>query len=71
MVDVEKWLSYEGTCHVILLAKLHDMYIYKTDTFSTSTTKVSLEGGSLAQLSLYHLFTLWWRNSLSRTMVVV
>ena len=33
MVDVERWLSYEGTCHVILLAKLHDMYLYKTDTF--------------------------------------
>ena len=33
MVDVEKWLSYKGTCHVILLAKLHDMYLYKTDNF--------------------------------------
>ena len=27
-VDVERWLSYKGTCHVILLAKLHDMYLY-------------------------------------------
>ena len=26
-------LSYTGTCHVILLAKLHDMYLYKTTTF--------------------------------------
>ena len=26
-------LSYKGTCHVILLAKLHDMYLYKTTTF--------------------------------------
>ena len=33
---MEKWLFYKGTCHVILLAKLHelaklhDMYLYKT-----------------------------------------
>ena len=33
VVDVERWLSYKGTCHVILLAKLHDMYFYKTDNF--------------------------------------
>ena len=33
LVDVERWLSYKGTCHVILLAKLHDMYLYKTDNF--------------------------------------
>ena len=33
MVDVERWLSDKGTCHVILLAKLHDMYLYKTDNF--------------------------------------
>ena len=33
VVDVERWLSYKGTCHVILLAKLHDMYLYKTDNF--------------------------------------
>ena len=33
VVDVERWLSYKGTCHVILLAKLHDMYLYKTDSF--------------------------------------
>ena len=30
---MERWLSYKGTCHVILLAKLHDMYLYKTDNF--------------------------------------
>ena len=29
VVDVERWLSYKGTCH----AKLHDMYLYKTDNF--------------------------------------
>ena len=33
VVHVERWLSYKGTCHVILLAKLHDMYLYKTDNF--------------------------------------
>ena len=33
VVDVERWLSHKGTCHVILLAKLHDMYLYKTDNF--------------------------------------
>ena len=33
VVDVERWLSYKGTCHVILLAKLHDIYRYKTDNF--------------------------------------
>ena len=30
MVDVERWLSYKGTCHVILLAKVHDIYLYVT-----------------------------------------
>ena len=33
VVDVERWLSNKGKCHVILLAKLHDMYLYKTDNF--------------------------------------
>ena len=33
VVDVERWLSYKGTCHVILLAKLHDMYLYMTNSF--------------------------------------
>ena len=48
MVDVKRWLSYKGTCHVILLAKLHDMYLYKTDNFfhinhySKSVSKVAL-----------------------------
>ena len=31
VADVEMWLSYKGTCHVIL--KLHDMYLYKTNNF--------------------------------------
>ena len=42
VVDVERWLSYKGTCHVILLAKLHDMYLYKTDNFLKSDSKVAL-----------------------------
>ena len=48
VVNMERWLSYKGTCHVILLAKLHDMYLYKTDNFfhinhySKSVLKVAL-----------------------------
>ena len=38
VADVERWLSYKGTCHVILLAKLHDMYLYKKDASFASTT---------------------------------
>ena len=55
VVDVERWLSYKGTCHVILPAKLHDMYLYKTATFphQPSLFKVCLIGGSLTQVSLY------------------
>ena len=62
MVVVERWLSYKGTCHVILLAnhvillaKLHDMYLYKTTIFphQPSLFKVCLRGGSLTQVSLY------------------
>ena len=33
VADVERWLSYKGTCNVILLAKLHGMYLYKTNNF--------------------------------------
>ena len=54
MVDVERWLSYKGTCHVILLAKLHDRYLYKTDNFfHINHYLVSLEGGCLTQVLLY------------------
>ena len=66
VIVVESWLSYKGTCHVILLAKLHDMYLYKTlaklhdmylyktDTFSHQPLfEVILKGGSLTQVSLY------------------
>ena len=55
-------MSYKGTCHVILLAKLHDMYLYKTASFlyQPSLFKVFLRGSSLTQVSLYvsfpHLF---------------
>ena len=49
------YLSYKGTCHVILLAILHDMYLYMTATFphQPSLFKACLRGGSLAQVSLY------------------
>ena len=48
VVDMERWLSYKGICHVILLAKLYDMYLYKADVFSHQALfKVSLKGGSL------------------------
>ena len=54
MVDVESWLSYKGTCHVILLTKLHDIYLYKTVTFPYQPSLlVCLRGGSLTQVSLY------------------
>ena len=53
VVDVKRWLSYKGTCHVILLAKLHDMYLYKTQLFPHQQLfKVSLEGGRLTQVLL-------------------
>ena len=48
VVDGERWLSYKGTGHVILLAKLHDMYFYKTDNvfhinhYLKSVSKVAL-----------------------------
>ena len=38
VVDMERWLSYKGTCHVILLAKLHDRYLYKTAAFASKIT---------------------------------
>ena len=54
MADVERWLSYKGTCHVILLAKLHDMNLYKTDVFLHQPLfKVNLKSGSLIQVSLH------------------
>ena len=57
VVDVERWLSYKGTCHVILLAKLHDMYLYNTDTLSTSDT---IQSQSQRWLS-YTGFTILYR----------
>ena len=52
VVDVERWLSYKGTCHV------HDMYLYKTANFFPHQPlfKVSLEGGSLTQVLLYMFY---------------
>ena len=52
MVDVERWLSYKGTCHVILLAKLHDMYLYKTDNFN----HINHDLKSIPKVALLHRF---------------
>ena len=38
---MERWLSYKGTCHVILL--VHDMYLYKTATFPHQPLKSVLK----------------------------
>ena len=52
VVDVERWLSYKGACHVILLAKLHDMYLYKTDNFF----HINLYFKSVLKVALLHRF---------------
>ena len=61
MVDVERWLSYKGTCHVILLAKLHDMYLYKTDNsphqpiLSQSQMWLSYTGFTVCPICVYSI----------------
>ena len=52
VVDVERWLSYEGTCHVILLAKLYVIYLYKTDNFF----HINLYFKSVSKVALLHRF---------------
>ena len=52
VVDVKKWLSYKGTCHVILLAKLHGMYHYKTDNFFHINRYLK----SVSKVALLHRF---------------
>ena len=49
-------LSYKGTCHVILLAKLHDMYLYKTTTFPHQPVR------SVSKVAALHRFycNTWW-----------
>ena len=70
-------LSYKGTCHVILLAKLHDMYLCKTTTFPhqplRSVSKVAVLHRfycmhGLWKISLPLFFSLlstssWWRKA--------
>ena len=51
VADVERWLSYKGTCHVILLAKLHDMYRYKKDAF-----RINHYLKSVSKVALLHRF---------------
>ena len=46
----KSWLSYKGTCHVILLAKLHDMYFYKTTTFPHQPLR------SISKVAVLHRF---------------
>ena len=52
VVEVKRWLSYKGTCHVILLAKLHDMYLYKTDNFF----RINHYLKSVSKVALLHRF---------------
>ena len=52
VVDLERWLYYKGTCHVILLAKLHDMYLYKTDNFFHINNFLK----SVSKVALLHRF---------------
>ena len=61
MVDVERWLSYKGTCHVILLAKLHDMFIYKTDNFF-HINHYSISVSKVALLHRFHCIVLSTKN---------
>ena len=63
VVDVERWLSYKETCHVILLAKLHDMYLYKTDNFFHINHYLK----SVSKVALLHRFYCmkkWTNNTL-------
>ena len=46
----KRCLSHKGTCHVILLAKLHDMYLYKTATFPDQPLK------SVSKVAFLHRF---------------
>ena len=65
VVDVERWLFYKGTCHVIVLAKLHDMYLYKTDNFfhinhylkSVSKVAISYTGFTVYQTIIGVVFS--------------
>ena len=58
VVDVERWLPYKGTCHVILLAKLHDMYLYKTDNiFHINHQQWRRGGGYIIRVVFLMLFS--------------
>ena len=60
----KRCLSYKGTCHVILLAKLHGRYLYKTATFPQQPLK------PISKVALLHRFhctciylqyiPIWW-----------
>ena len=61
MVDVERCLSYKGICHVILLAKLHAMYLYKTDNFY-HTNHYLKSVSKVALLHRFHCTPIMWRT---------
>ena len=46
----KRCLSYKGTCHVILQAKLHDMYLYKTTIFPHQPLR------SISKVAVLHRF---------------
>ena len=51
--------SYKGTGHVILLAKLHDMYLYKTTTFPHQSLR------SISKVAvLYRLYSSYMNDQL-------
>ena len=52
----KKCLSYKGTCHVILLAKLHDMYLYKTTTFPHQPLR------SILKVAVLHRVYCMWKK---------
>ena len=52
-------LSYKGTCHVILLAKLHDMYLYKTTTFPHQPLR------SISKVAVLHRFYCRFVNTMT------
>ena len=62
MVDVERWLSYKGTCHVI-----YGMYLYKTD--SVFHIKHYLK--SVLKVALLHRFYCIQYNILSGKLPIV
>ena len=51
-------LSYKGTCHVILLAKLHNIYLYKTTTFPHQPLR---SVSKVAVLNRFYCNCIWYK----------